>query len=67
MKPHPLAHLGDAGIAIALLVALIAGAPLEWIVGIMLAGEVFSCLMKALNAALDPLVETARSLGLVPK
>lgn len=57
---HPLAHLADAGIVLALLLALAFGAPVEWIVGIFLALEVVGHVFKFLNALLEPLVHLVK-------
>lgn len=56
-----LAPLGDAAIALALLVMLIAGTPVEWVVGIFLGLEIFSSLCKSFVAFLTPLISAARS------
>lgn len=64
---RPLSHLGDATIALILLIAVVAGADLRWVVGIMLALEVFGCLCKALGAFCEPIADALKGRGVVTK
>ena len=56
----PMGHLCDAAITMMLIVALLLGAPVWIVVGVYLALEVISHILKAFNAALSPVVEALK-------